>query len=107
MRVAVASFEYEPNNLFLIVERREDFARIGIFEGNAILHTIKGKDFALTGGVHAPRTTGVGIIPIFAAKRGAGGHVKDGFFAEASARSWRASQHACWWMASTSPCTAP
>ncbi|UPY36801.1 M81 family metallopeptidase [Sediminicoccus sp. KRV36] len=86
MRVAVASFEYEGNSLSLRIERREDFARIGIFEGAALLRAIEGKDLALTGGVHALREAGAEIIPIYAAKGGAGGHVEDGFFAEASAR---------------------
>ncbi len=86
MRVAVASFEYEGNSLSLRIERREDFARIGIFEGPAILTAIEGKDLALTGGVHALRDAGVAIIPVFAAKGGAGGHVDDAFFAEASSR---------------------
>jgi len=86
MRVAVASFEYEGNSLSLRVERREDFARIGIFEGQAILQAVEGKGLALTGGIHALRDAGMQIVPIFAAKGGAGGHVEDGFFAEAAAR---------------------
>lgn len=86
MRVAVAGLEYEGNSLSLRVERRADFARVGIFEGEALLHAIEGKDLTLTGGVHALRAAGAEIIPIFAAKGGPGGHVEDGFFAEASAR---------------------
>ena len=86
MRVAVASFEYEGNSLSLRIERREDFTRIGIYEGQAILRAIEGKDLALTGGIHALRDAGAEIIPIFAAKGGAGGHVEDSFFHEARAR---------------------
>jgi microcystin degradation protein MlrC len=86
MRVAVASFEYEGNSLSLRVERREDFARIGIFEGEALLHAAEGKDLALTGGIHALRAAGAALVPVFAAKGGAGGHVEDDFFAEACDR---------------------
>lgn len=86
MRVAVASFEYEGNSLSLRVERRADFARIGIFEGAALLAAMEGKDLALTGGIHALRNAGAEIVPIFAAKGGAGGHVEDAFFVEARAR---------------------
>lgn len=86
MRVAVASFEYEGNSLSLRVSRREDFARVGIFDGEAILQAIEGKDLALAGGIHALRDAGMQLVPIFAAKGGAGGHVEDGFFAEARAR---------------------
>lgn len=86
MRVAVASFEYEGNSLSLRVERRADFARIGIFEGAALLAAMEGKDLALTGGIHALRDAGAEIVPIFAAKGGAGGHVEDAFFIEARAR---------------------
>ncbi len=86
MRVAVASFEYEGNSLSLRVARREDFARVGIFEGQAILQAVEGKDLALTGGIHALRDAGVDLVPIFAAKGGAGGHVEDSFFHEALAR---------------------
>ena len=86
MRVAVASFEYEGNSLSLRVARRADFARIGIFQGAAILPAIEGKALALTGGVNALRDAGVEIVPVFAAKGGAGGHVEDGFFDEAAAR---------------------
>ena len=83
MRVAVASFEYEGNSLSLRVSRREDFARVGVFAGEAILQAIEGKDLALAGGIHALQDAGMQIVPIFAAKGGAGGHVEDGFFAEA------------------------
>ncbi len=86
MRVAVASFEYEGNSLSLRVERRADFARIGIFEGPALLAAMEGKDLALTGGLHVLRDAGVEIVPVFAAKGGAGGHVEDGFFDEARTR---------------------
>jgi len=86
MRVAVASFEYEGNSLSLRVERRADFVRIGIHEGPAILRAIEGRDLALTGGVHALRDGGAEVVPVFAAKGGAGGHVEDGFFHEASAQ---------------------
>lgn len=86
MRVAVASFEYEGNSLSLRVERRADFARIGIFEGAALLAAMEGKDLALTGAIHALRDAGAEIVPIFAAKGGAGGHVEDAFFVEARAR---------------------
>ena len=86
MRVAVASFEYEGNSLSLRVERRADFARIGIFEGPGLLHAIEGKDLALTGGVHALREAGAELVPVFAAKGGAGGHVEDAFFHEARAK---------------------
>ncbi len=64
----------------LRVERRADFARIGIHEGAPILSAIEGKDLALTGGVHALREAGAELVPIFAAKGGAGGHVEDEFF---------------------------
>lgn len=86
MRVAVASFEYEGNSLSLRVERRADFARIGIHEGPALLAAIEGRDLALTGGVHALRDAGAELVPIFAAKGGAGGHVEDEFFHEARER---------------------
>jgi microcystin degradation protein MlrC len=86
MRVAVASFEYEGNSLSLRVERRADFARIGIFEGPALLTAMEGKDLALTGGIHALRDAGAEVVPIFAAKGGAGGHVEDSFFEEARTR---------------------
>jgi len=86
MRVAVAGFEYEGNSLSLRIARREDFARIGLFEGEAILAGIAGKALALTGGVQALRDAGVAIVPVFVAKSGAGGHVEDGFFAEAFTR---------------------
>lgn len=85
-RVAVASFEYEGNSLSLRVERRADFARIGIHEGDAILTAVEGKDLALTGGIHALRDAGATLLPVFAAKGGAGGHVEDSFFHEALAR---------------------
>ncbi len=86
MRVAIASFEYEGNSLSLRVERRADFARIGIFEGAAILAAMEGKDLAVTGGIHALRDAGAELVPIFTAKGGAGGHVEDAFFEEARAR---------------------
>lgn len=86
MRVAIASFEYEGNSLSLRVERRADFARIGIFEGAALLQAMEGKDLALTGAIHALRDAGADLVPVFAAKGGAGGHVEDAFFHEARDR---------------------
>ncbi|MDP3416091.1 M81 family metallopeptidase [Falsiroseomonas sp.] len=86
MRVAVASFEYEGNSLSLRVERRADFARIGIHEGAALPQAMEGKDLALTGAIHALRDAGAELVPIFAAKGGAGGHVEDAFFHEARDR---------------------
>lgn len=86
MRVAVAGLEYEGNSLSLRVERRADFARIGIFEGPAILRAIEGKDLALAGGIHTLRNGGAELVPVYATKGGAGGHVDDAFFAEAMTR---------------------
>lgn len=86
MRVAVASFEYEGNSLSLRVARRADFARAGIHEGDAVLAAAEGKELALTGGIHALRDAGVEIVPVFAAKGGAGGHVDDAFYDEALPR---------------------
>ncbi len=86
MRVAVASFEYEGNSLSLRVERREDFLRMGLCEGEAVLRAAEGKDLALTGGIDTLRAAGAELLPIFAAKGGAGGHVEEGFFQEAKTR---------------------
>lgn len=79
VRVAVASFEYEGNSLSLRVERREDFERKGLCRGDAVLAAAKGKKTALAGGIDTLRAAGVDIIPVLAAKGGAGGHVEDGF----------------------------
>lgn len=46
---------------------------------------MEGKDLALTGGLHALRDAGVEIVPVFAAKGGAGAHAEDAFFDEARA----------------------
>jgi microcystin degradation protein MlrC len=83
MRAAVASFEFEGNSLSLRVTTRADFARMGLHEGAAVLQAAEGKDLALTGGIHALREAGVAVVPIFAAKGGAGGHIADSFLAEA------------------------
>lgn len=83
VRAAVASFEFEGNSLSLRVTRRADFLRMGLFEGAAILQAAEGKDLALTGGIHALHEAGVEVVPVFAAKGGAGGHVEDAFLAEA------------------------
>lgn len=86
MRAAIASFEFEGNSLSLRVTRRADFERNGIFEGEAILAAAKGKDLALTGGIEALSAAGVEIVPVFASKGGAGGHIEDSFFHEARDR---------------------
>jgi microcystin degradation protein MlrC len=86
MRVAVAGLEYEGNSLSLRVERRADFARMGIFEGEALLQVADGKQLALTGAVETLRAGGATLRPIYWTKGGAGGHVEDAFFAEAMAR---------------------
>jgi microcystin degradation protein MlrC len=83
MRAAVASFEFEGNSLSLRVTRRADFVRMGLFEGEAVMQAAEGKDLALTGGIHALGHAGVEVVPIFAAKGGAGGHIEDSFLAEA------------------------
>ncbi len=86
MRAAIASFEFEGNSLSLRVTRRADFDRSGIFEGAAVLAAAAGKDLALTGGIDTLRDAGFTLVPIFAAKGGAGGHIEDAFFAEARSR---------------------
>ncbi|WP_425406623.1 M81 family metallopeptidase [Hwanghaeella sp.] len=82
MRAAVASFEYEGNSLSLRVERREDFERKGLYRGDRILTAAKGKKTALAGGIDTLTAAKVEIVPILAAKGGAGGHVEDGFCEE-------------------------
>lgn len=84
-RVAVISYEYEGNSLSLRVTRREDFARAGIHTGAALLEAAQGKDLALSGGIGTLQAGGAEVVPIFAAKGGAGGHVADDFHAEAMA----------------------
>lgn len=79
VRVAVASFEYEGNSLSLRVERREDFERKGLCRGAQILASVQGKKTALAGGIDTLNAEKIDIIPILAAKGGAGGHVEDGF----------------------------
>ncbi|NKE46247.1 M81 family metallopeptidase [Roseomonas frigidaquae] len=86
MRAAVASFEFEGNSLSLRVTRRADFERSGIFESAALLEAAAGKDLALTGGIDTLRAAGMELVPVFAAKGGAGGHIEDSFFAEARSR---------------------
>lgn len=80
MRVAVASFEYEGNSLSLRVERREDFERKGLVFGDAILAFSEGKKTALAGGIEIISGASMQVVPIVAAKGGAGGHVDEGFF---------------------------
>jgi microcystin degradation protein MlrC len=86
MRVAVASFEYEGNSLSLRVDRREDFERKGLFEGEALRQALAGKKVAITGGMETLVAAGAHLVPIVAAKGGAGGHVEDAFFQEIVAR---------------------
>lgn len=83
MRVAVASFEYEGNSLSLRVENREDFERKGLYRGTAVLEAAKGKRTALAGGIETLQSAGAEVVPILAAKGGAGGHVEDGFCEDA------------------------
>lgn len=86
MRVAVASFEYEGNSFSLRVERREDFERKGIFQGEDILKRLSGKKVAVIGGIDVLSRAGAEIVPILATKGGAGGHVEDAFFEEIAGR---------------------
>lgn len=86
MRVAVAGLEYEGNSLSPRVERRTDFARMGIHEGEALLRHAEGKQLALAGAVETLRAGGADVVPIYWTKGGAGGHVDDAFFHEAMAR---------------------
>lgn len=86
MRVAVAGLEYEGNSLSLRVERRADFVRMGIHEGEALLRHAEGKQLALAGAVETLRAGGATLVPVYWTKGGAGGHVEDEFFQEAMAR---------------------
>jgi microcystin degradation protein MlrC len=83
MRVAVAGLEYEGNSLSLRVERRADFARMGIFAGGAVLQAAAGKKLALAGAIETLQAGGAELRPVYWTKGGAGGHVADEFFAEA------------------------
>ncbi|MFD1509880.1 M81 family metallopeptidase [Lacimonas salitolerans] len=86
MKVAVASFEFEGNSLSLRVARREDFERLGIFSGAAMLEMAAGKQLALTGGLDVLTTESVSIEPIVLARCVSGGHVEDSFFEDMKAR---------------------
>ena len=83
MRVAVGGFEYEGNSFSLRVEGRDHFARLGIHEGEAIPRAVAGKGLALAGGIETLLAAGAELVPVYAAKGGAGGHVEDAYFAEA------------------------
>lgn len=79
MRIAIASFEYEGNSLSLRVDTRADFERKGLFVGETLLEAAAGKELALTGAIDVLRAAGARLVPIIAAKGGAGGHVEDAF----------------------------
>ncbi|MCF2870411.1 M81 family metallopeptidase [Octadecabacter sp. G9-8] len=80
MRVAVASCEYEGNSLSLRVDRKEDFERKGLVRGQQVLAFANGKQTALAGGIEALQDEHCVVVPILAAKGGAGGHVEEAFF---------------------------
>lgn len=86
VRVAVASFEYEGNSLSLRVERRGDFERKGLMTGDSVLTFAQGKKTALAGGIGVLRDAEADLVPVLAAKGGAGGHVEEAFFQETLAQ---------------------
>ncbi|MGD9861713.1 MAG: M81 family metallopeptidase [Pseudodonghicola sp.] len=86
MKIAVASFEFEGNSLSLRVARREDFERLGVWSGEAMLDMAAGKQLALTGGLNTLTEEGAEIVPIVMARCVSGGHVEDSFFEEMKTR---------------------
>lgn len=86
MKVAVASFEFEGNSLSLGVARREDFVRLGMFEGDDIYRAVAGKQLSLSGALDTLTEAGAEILPVFMARCVPGGHVEDEFYEEALAK---------------------
>lgn len=79
MRIAVAGFEYEGNSLSNKVDGRAEFADKLLAEGGDVLRRVEGKGLALSGAIDVLRAAGHEVVPVFAARGGAGGRVDEAF----------------------------